>query len=192
MSEIKAIETVYNGYRFRSRLEARWAVFFDSAGVKYEYEKEGFDLGQVGYYLPDFWLQEPSCWLEVKPKGVSGYNVAYDKLAYDTNHPLLLAIGNPWWHDNEWQYRITIYPTSDYDPKDEWVFGPGRISVLGGLYALSKQKRLITKRWQPLDFGYCKHVLFEAIMPEQEDMTRRLFAAGDKAQQARFEHGQKG
>ena len=40
----KAIETVYNGYRFRSRLEARWAVFFDALGVKYEYEAEGFEM----------------------------------------------------------------------------------------------------------------------------------------------------
>ena len=37
MSEIKAIETYYKGYRFRSRLEARWAVFFDAACVEYEY-----------------------------------------------------------------------------------------------------------------------------------------------------------
>lgn len=64
---IKAIETVYNSYRFRSRLEARWAVFFDTLGVKYEYEKEGFDLGgDLGYYLPDFWLPALDCWLEVK------------------------------------------------------------------------------------------------------------------------------
>ena len=49
-----AIETVYNGYRFRSRLEARWAVFFDSLGVKYEYEPEGFELPGLGGYLPDF------------------------------------------------------------------------------------------------------------------------------------------
>ena len=42
MAEIKAIETIYNGYRFRSRLEARWAVFFDEIGIKYEYEKEGY------------------------------------------------------------------------------------------------------------------------------------------------------
>ena len=54
MSEIKAIETYYKGYRFRSRLEARWAVFFDAAGIKYEYEPEGFDLGGGLYYLPDF------------------------------------------------------------------------------------------------------------------------------------------
>lgn len=52
--EIKAIETEYNGYRFRSRLEARWAVFFDSLGVKYEYEPEGFILPSGKRYLPDF------------------------------------------------------------------------------------------------------------------------------------------
>lgn len=51
---ITPIETVYNGYRFRSRLEARWAVFFDSLGVKYEYEPEGFNIPGVGNYLPDF------------------------------------------------------------------------------------------------------------------------------------------
>jgi hypothetical protein len=41
---MQAIETAYNGYRFRSRLEARWAVFFDALGIRYQYEKEGFDL----------------------------------------------------------------------------------------------------------------------------------------------------
>lgn len=64
---IKAIETVYNGYRFRSRLEARWAVFFDTLGIKYEYELEGFDLGSAGWYLPDFWLPQVKMWAEVKP-----------------------------------------------------------------------------------------------------------------------------
>ena len=55
--EIKAIETVYNGYRFRSRVEARWAVFFDTLGVPYEYEKEGFDFDGVPFLsnpLPSF------------------------------------------------------------------------------------------------------------------------------------------
>ena len=54
MAEIKAIETVYNGYRFRSRLEARWAVFFDAIGAKWEYEPEGYVLEDGTYYLPDF------------------------------------------------------------------------------------------------------------------------------------------
>lgn len=53
---IKAIQTEYKGYRFRSRLEARWAVFFDACGVDWEYEPEGFDLGNGTYYLPDFLL----------------------------------------------------------------------------------------------------------------------------------------
>ncbi len=63
---IKAIETRYNGYRFRSRIEARWAVFFDALGIKYEYEREGFDMGDAGWYLPDFWLPELGLWTEIK------------------------------------------------------------------------------------------------------------------------------
>ena len=56
MNGLKAIETEYKGYRFRSRLEARWAVFFDACGVSWEYEPEGYDLGNGLYYLPDFLL----------------------------------------------------------------------------------------------------------------------------------------
>jgi hypothetical protein len=63
---IKPIETVYKGYRFRSRLEARWAVFFDELGVKWLYEHEGFELPGVGRYLPDFYLPEFDEYVEVK------------------------------------------------------------------------------------------------------------------------------
>lgn len=63
---MKAIETVYNGYRFRSRLEARWAVFFDEAGIKYQYELEGFELDNGQWYLPDFWLPGIEIWVEIK------------------------------------------------------------------------------------------------------------------------------
>lgn len=64
---IKAIETQYKGYRFRSRLEARWAVFFDAVGLAWIYEPEGFDLGANGWYLPDFYFPEWGQWVEVKP-----------------------------------------------------------------------------------------------------------------------------
>lgn len=63
---LKAIETRYAGHRFRSRLEARWAVAFNALGIRWEYEKEGFDLPKSGRYLPDFWLPDLSCWVEVK------------------------------------------------------------------------------------------------------------------------------
>ena len=52
----KPIQTAYKGYRFRSRLEARWAVFFNACGVDWEYEPEGYDLGDGLLYLPDFLL----------------------------------------------------------------------------------------------------------------------------------------
>lgn len=58
-SRIKAIPTFYDGYWFRSKLEAKWAVFFNSLGVKYEYEPEGFILPDGSKYLPDFRVK---CW----------------------------------------------------------------------------------------------------------------------------------
>lgn len=64
--DLTPIPTNYNGYRFRSRLEARWAVYFDNAGIDWEYEKEGYVVGGVPY-LPDFWLPQVNMWAEVKP-----------------------------------------------------------------------------------------------------------------------------
>jgi hypothetical protein len=64
-SGIRAIETQYKGYRFRSRSEARWALFMDEAGVEWTYEDEGYELDGVRY-LPDFYLPKQDCWLEVK------------------------------------------------------------------------------------------------------------------------------
>ncbi len=70
---IKAIETSYKGYRFRSRLEARWAVFFDTLGIRYQYEPEAFEIeswlgngGKKWVYLPDFYLPDSQTWVEVK------------------------------------------------------------------------------------------------------------------------------
>jgi hypothetical protein len=66
---VAAIETRYAGCRFRSRLEARWAVVLDAAGFRWEYEPEGFET-PYGHYLPDFRIHiSPTemWWLEVKP-----------------------------------------------------------------------------------------------------------------------------
>lgn len=67
MSSIKAIETRYAGCLFRSRLEARWAVFLDALGIRWDYEPQGFVLDGV-HYLPDFFLHRQQCWLEIKPR----------------------------------------------------------------------------------------------------------------------------
>lgn len=93
---IKPIETVYNGYRFRSGLEARWAVFFDTLGIKYEYEKEGFDLGDGIHYLPDFWLPQVNMWAEVKPTKLTVKEEdKCNRLVVSTGAPCLLLIGVP-------------------------------------------------------------------------------------------------
>lgn len=64
---INAIETYYAGHRFRSRLEARWAIVFDNLGVKWEYEPQGYRVGEQGRpYLPDFYLPSLGWWVEVK------------------------------------------------------------------------------------------------------------------------------
>ncbi len=66
---MKSINTEYNGYFFRSRMEARWAVFFDAISVKYHYEHQDFIL-KSGRYLPDFYLPtfNGGAFAEVKPK----------------------------------------------------------------------------------------------------------------------------
>ena len=71
---MQAIETVYDGFRFRSRLEARWAVFFNAGHIKYEYEPEGYTLDDGTKYLPDFYLPDFDCHVEVKRNTQEGVN----------------------------------------------------------------------------------------------------------------------
>jgi hypothetical protein len=89
MSEIKAIETVHKGFRFRSRLEARWAVFFDNVGIRYDYEPEGFELGDGLRYLPDFFLPELDLWVEIKPGEVPDWRKLNP--SDERTRPMLLA-----------------------------------------------------------------------------------------------------
>lgn len=58
---MKAIPTYYGGVRFRSRLEARWAAFFDQLCIVWDYEPIDLDG-----YIPDF-IVEKSLLVEVKP-----------------------------------------------------------------------------------------------------------------------------
>jgi hypothetical protein len=61
---IKAIPTPYAGVNFRSRLEAKWAAFFDLVGWRWQYEPLDFDG-----WIPDFVLhgRKQRVLVEVKP-----------------------------------------------------------------------------------------------------------------------------
>jgi hypothetical protein len=71
MGSIRPIETHYAGCHFRSRLEARWAVFFDALGIAWQYEVQGYKITNLNedrewWYLPDFFLPVTQTWVEVK------------------------------------------------------------------------------------------------------------------------------
>jgi hypothetical protein len=103
--QIKAIQTRYNGYWFRSRLEARWAVFFDALEMDYEYESEGFQLSDGTRYLPDFWVPiknsdhgiDSGYWVEIKPTRPNHEETkkAY-LLALESGHNTIILAGQPW------------------------------------------------------------------------------------------------
>lgn len=97
---VRAIPTRYKGYHFRSRLEARWAVFFDKCdiGLDWQYELEGFDLPS-GRYLPDFLLWG-GMWIEIKPQRMSSddFDTAVLKLTElgdATGKSCALLVGDP-------------------------------------------------------------------------------------------------
>ena len=95
-AKIKPIETIYNGYKFRSRLEARWAVFFDKMHIRYEYELEGFELPNGKMYLPDFYLPSLDMFVDIKP---SFQKMTIDDIrkieCFGEEMRLLLIIGTP-------------------------------------------------------------------------------------------------
>lgn len=94
---MKAIETEYSGCRFRSRTEARWAVFFDHLGWRWQFEPEGFEL-KAGRYLPDFkvWThrRDAPTWFEVKPfKDGCPDDERWSELAQESGTRILIAYG---------------------------------------------------------------------------------------------------
>lgn len=120
MQPIKPIETRYKGYRFRSRLEARWAVFFDHVGLRYDYEPEGYVLPS-GPYLPDFFVhnvgmrttkERPGVWVEIKPTYIESEWKKLKELCIATGRDgLLLASTDV---NNDWNGEKMEAPIYDY------------------------------------------------------------------------------
>lgn len=103
-----SIETSWGGFRFRSRLEARWALFFSKLGIQFQYEPEGFEL-QECRYLPDFYLPQVSWWAEIKPER---FTFAEESKPYSlvktTGYKLLMLDGPPAYRSYDGFHRAVL------------------------------------------------------------------------------------
>ena len=197
---MKPIETIYNGYKFRSRLEARWAVFFDSAGVIYEYEPEGFDLDGK-WYLPDFYLRQFDIYVEIKPLSLT------EKLKKDTESlcalfrdktyaSILLCYGDPaesvYKKFYAWEYHGDIGGTLDINA----LFFVDKIGSLK--LCVSEYRGNVCTKGAPMKEN--ENVGYFDFDEAQNQNVPLLIGGGDfifdlhrkAARQARFEHGEKG
>lgn len=164
---IQAIETRYKGYRFRSRLEARWAVFFDALAIPWRYELEGYDLGQsLGYYLPDFWLP-------LSPRG------AYIEIKGQT--------------PTEQEVRKAFALCTPDHPMDAFIVidtpGDERIAIATmGIRGRLDWRRFQQDQRQSLWCTLAGHVrAHKQLAPFQCALVQRAY---DAARSARFEHGE--
>lgn len=139
-----ALPTPFDGHVFKSRDEARWAVFCKTFGVPYEYEPQGFKLSDGSCYSPDFWFPSMRFWGECKPTHFyPDEETKCRLLANQTGFPCLFLIGPPdfkaytgaTWDcgnytvvpysldiDNHWklyeQHRLFSDPSYDDPPRD--------------------------------------------------------------------------
>lgn len=138
---IKAIETKYKGHRFRSRLEARWAVFFEAAGIKWIYEKEGFIFNGKSY-LPDFHLPGIG-YFEVKGRHDFDDELMQE-FANEINETIFVAIEEIPHPENEKGYLKSFLPSHLQDDDDikYWGYddmflkcdGCGKITIQNEVY----------------------------------------------------------
>ncbi len=182
---LKNVDTIFDGYKFRSRLEARWAVFFKTLGIKYEYEKEGFEL-PCGWYLPDFWLPNEKTWVEIKPVGTSDESLEAFWLAEHTSQNVLLVTGNPWPDE----YNVQIYSHVRFP--DEADRQPGE--PMQAELQFAEDRKVSECLWLGAEHG--AHSLTPSDHPKHGDQwpmqdTQWLQAAYGAARQARFEHEDK-
>lgn len=111
---MKAIETNYNGYRFRSRLEARTAVFLDAAKINYAYEPEGFAFDDGTTYLPDFYLPDQDAFLECKGVMTDKDEHKIEQLSKDSGKNVVIVYPDLSFTIGEWVDNL-----HDYFPWEE-------------------------------------------------------------------------
>lgn len=134
---IKAIPTTYAGVNFRSRLEARWAAFFDLCEWKWDYEP--FDLDG---WAPDFLLKgKIKALVEVKPidfrgpeKQLYAQALAHGAKAFGVSIPRsngalpeyeALVVGNGPFETNwssRWALGVLAAPCREWDEVEQELY----------------------------------------------------------------------
>lgn len=175
---LRAIETEYRGFRFRSRTEARYAVLFDAAGIDWQYEVEGFHLNGARY-LPDFFLPELKIYVEVRPT----------REAAEQAVPLLLALKEA----SGCNVMFGI-GTPAVEPPDNFFWCWRRTDGSPALYRANPAQCPFCNRlaFNGVHPGTCAGTGVEVLQsPPWRRPTRLLHALGE-AQRARFEFGETG
>lgn len=102
MRFMKPIPTTYEGVKFRSRLEARWAVFFCQLQIDWRYEP--FEIGNENLsYTPDFLLHNlflcffnKRVFVEIKPLEPNDEYIEYLKKVKDPEgEDIFVFFGEP-------------------------------------------------------------------------------------------------
>lgn len=88
--DVKPMKTQYKQMTFRSRLESHWAFLFDTMGLIYVYEPQGYAFGDATY-LPDFFIPEWNVFVEIKPQGYREHDERHRKLSTIGNDVVLFA-----------------------------------------------------------------------------------------------------
>lgn len=200
MSEIKAIETRYKGYRFRSRLEARWAVFFQTMRIKWEYEPQGFELPCGTRYLPDFFLPEFKLYVEVKGSEESAREAIKTLETFrDYVGAILLFVGVPEVPIAVDRYTLTgageLFCTDTTDSSggsnnfDAFIGSDGSHDAVVVVATGRDDRQLFRDNWFKEPLPHC-FLLGDA--PECIDMVQYspFTFAVTAARSARFEHGE--
>jgi hypothetical protein len=189
---IPAIETIYRGNRFRSRTEAKWAVFFDLIGEPYEYEPQGVRLPS-GPYLPDFWLPRASTWFEVKGSWEAvGSLGKYAELAAASEHQVIVIAGQPGLEaepilirPRPWIFEgMEIGAKLDGSPAWVWPYAARFSGSAGGLSLSSAIPRFMSDGKEGGYFTLTLSPEAAGAAPAQKALR--------EAGMARFEHGEKG
>lgn len=93
---IQPIPRTYKGRAYRSSLEARWAVFFDLAGIPFLPEAEAYGIEPRRGYLPDFLLPMAKTWIEVKPVSPSKEELRKAELVcVEFQQHIVIVVGDP-------------------------------------------------------------------------------------------------